>query len=198
MHDLGYFREHLDEFEQMAANRGVTIDFDGFRALDQQRREQITSVERLKAQRNKAGEEIARRKKAGEDAAALLAEMKTVSDEIKRADERISILETQLADFMLTVPNRPHSSVPVGHDASANVEVRRWGAPPKFDFTPRPHWEIAEGAGILDFQRAAKMAGHAVRGVPWAGRAHGTRRWRIFFWILIPPTDIRKFSRRSS
>src|ERR1700675_3457688 len=158
MHDLGYFREHLDEFEQMAANRGIVIDFDGFRALDQERRERITAAERLKAERNKASEEIARRKKPGEDASALLAEMKRVSDEIKQADERIFILDANLADFMLTVPNVPHSSVPVGHDASANVEVRRWGAPPKFDFTPRPHWEIAEGAGILDFQRATKMA----------------------------------------
>jgi seryl-tRNA synthetase len=159
MHDLGYFREHLNEFEQMAANRRVSIDFAAFRALDQERRERITAAERLKAERNKASEEIARRKRAGEDASTLLAEMKRVSEEIKLADERTTILDAQLADFMLTVPNRPHSSVPVGHDASANVEVRRWGAPPKFDFTPRPHWEIAEAAGILDFQRATKMAG---------------------------------------
>ncbi len=159
MHDLGYFREHLKEFEQMAANRGVTIDFDGFRTLDHERRERITAAERLKAERNKASEEIARRKKAGEDASALLAEMKRVSDEIKMASERAAVLDARLADFMLTVPNRPHSSVPVGHDVSANIEVRRWGAPPKFDFTPRPHWEIAEGAGILDFQRATKIAG---------------------------------------
>src|ERR1700686_3532877 len=159
MHDLGYFREHLNEFVQMAADRGIHIDFDGFRALDQERRERITAAERLKAERNKASEEIARRKKAGEDASALLAEMKRVSEEIKIAGERAEALDASLRDFMLTVPNRPHSSVPVGHDASANVEVRRWGSPPKFDFKPRPHWEIAEGAGILDFQRAAKIAG---------------------------------------
>jgi seryl-tRNA synthetase len=159
MHDLGYFREHLAEFEQMAANRGAKIDFDAFRALDQERRERITSAERLKAERNKASDEIARRKKAKEDASDLLAEMKRVSEEIKLADERIAELDQRLAEFMLTVPNRPHSSVPVGHDASANVEVRRWGAPPKFSFPPRPHWEIAEAAGILDFQRATKMAG---------------------------------------
>ena len=143
----------------MAANRGVIIDFAGFRAIDQERRERITAAERLKAQRNKASEEIPRRKKAGEDVSSLLAEMKQVSEEIKLADERIAELDAKLSDFMLTVPNRPHSSVPIGHDAAANVEVRRWGAPPKFNFTPRPHWEIAENAGILDFQRAAKMAG---------------------------------------
>jgi seryl-tRNA synthetase len=158
MHDLGYFREHLNEFEQMAANRGVTIDFDGFRALDQDRRERITAGERMKAERNKASEEIARRKRAGEDASALLTEMKRVSDEIKLADEQITLLDARLTDFMLTVPNRPHTSVPVGHDVGANIEMRRWGAPPKFDFAPRPHWDIAEGLGILDFQRAAKMA----------------------------------------
>ena len=158
MHELGYFREHLNEFEQMAANRGVIIDFAAFRALDQERRERITAAERMKAERNKASEEIARRKKAGEDASTLLAQMKGVSDEIKLADERITVLDAQLANFMLTVPNRPHSSVPVGHDATANIEVRRWGAPPKFDFQPRPHWEIAEGAGIIDFQRATKIA----------------------------------------
>jgi len=159
MHDLGYFREHLGEFEQMAVNRGVAIDFDSFRAIDQERRERITAAEQLKARRNKASEEIPRRKKIGEDATALLAEMKQVSEEIKRADERITELDAKLSDFMLTVPNRPHSSVPIGHDAAANVEARRWGTPPKFDFTPRPHWEIAENAGILDFQRAAKIAG---------------------------------------
>ncbi|HSZ20951.1 MAG TPA: serine--tRNA ligase [Candidatus Acidoferrum sp.] len=159
MHDLGYFREHLAEFEQMAANRGVAIDFAAFRAIDQERRERITAAERLKAQRNKASEEIPRRKKAGEDVSSLLAEMKQVSEEIKLADERIAELDAKLSEFMLTVPNRPHSSVPVGHDAAANVEVRRWGAPPKFNFKARPHWEIAENAGILDFQRAAKMSG---------------------------------------
>ena len=159
MHDLGYFREHLAEFEQMSADRGVAIDFNAFRAIDLERRERITFAERLKASRNKASEEIPRRKKAGEDVSALLAEMKQVSEEIKLADERIAELDARLADFMLTVPNRPHSSVPVGHSAAENVEVRRWGAPPKFDFKPRPHWEIGENAGILDFQRATKIAG---------------------------------------
>ncbi|HEX4643457.1 MAG TPA: serine--tRNA ligase [Candidatus Acidoferrales bacterium] len=159
MHDLGYFREHLAEFEQMAANRGVSIDFGAFRAIDQERRERITSAERLKAQRNKASEEIPRLKKAGQDASALLAEMKQVSEEIKAADERITELDAKLLQFMLTVPNRPHTSVPVGHSSADNIEVRRWGAPPKFDFQPRPHWEIAENAGILDFQRAVKIAG---------------------------------------
>ncbi len=159
MHDLSYFREHLGEFEQMARNRGVHLDFEGFRQLDRERRERITAAERLKAERNKASEEIARRKKAGQDAAERIAEMKQVSDEIKQADERITQLDERLREFMLVVPNLPHSSVPVGAGPADNVEVRRWGAPPKFNFTPRPHWEVGERAGILDLSRAAKIAG---------------------------------------
>ena len=159
MHDLNYFRDHLELFEQMARHRGITLELDGFRGLDRERRERITAAERLKAERNKASEEIARRKKAGQDASALLAQMKRVSDEIKQSDERVTELDARLREFMLTVPNLPHASVPVGHDAAANVEERRWGAPPKFDFTPRPHWEVGERAGILDLPAAAKIAG---------------------------------------
>ncbi|HEV3253667.1 MAG TPA: serine--tRNA ligase [Candidatus Acidoferrales bacterium] len=159
MLDLSYFREHLDVIEQMARARGVTLDLAGFRSIDAERRALITAVEKLKAERNKASEEIARAKKSGASADELLARMKQVSDEIKRADERVTQLDERLRDFMLTVPNIPHSSVPVGKSAADNVEVRRWGAPPKFDFAPRPHWEVAEGAGILDLAAAAKIAG---------------------------------------
>jgi seryl-tRNA synthetase len=159
MHDLNFFRDHLELFEQMAAHRTVRLDFEAFRALDRERRERITAVERLKAERNKSSEEIGRLKKAGQDASALLARMKQVSDEIKQSDERISQLDEQLRQFMLTVPNLPHSSVPIGKDTKDNVEVRRWGTPPKFSFTPRPHWEIGESLGILDLPAAVKIAG---------------------------------------
>jgi seryl-tRNA synthetase len=159
MHDLGYFREHPEKFEELARNRGIQIDVAGFRELDLQRRESITTVERLKAERNKASEEIARRKRAGEDATALLAEMKQVSTQIAEHDAKATEFDTRLRDFMLTVPNLQHSSVPIGKSAAENVEVRRWGAAPKFDFKPRPHWEVGEGAGILDLQRAVKIAG---------------------------------------
>jgi seryl-tRNA synthetase len=159
MHDLNFFRDHLELFEQMAAHRAVRLDLEGFRALDRERRERITAVERLKAERNKSSEEIGRLKKTGQDASTLLARMKQVSDEIKQSDERITQLDEHLRQFMLTVPNLTHSSVPVGKDAKDNVEVRRWGAPPKFDFTPRPHWEIGESLGILDLPAAVKIAG---------------------------------------
>jgi seryl-tRNA synthetase len=159
MHDLNYFREHLDAFAAMARNRGIALDLEAFAALDRERRQLITAVERLKAERNKASDEIARLKKDKKDASAILAEMKRVSDEIKRGDESAAALDGKLREFMLTVPNLPHTSVPVGGGPEGNVEVRRWGAPPKFDFKPRPHWEVGESAGILDLKAATKMAG---------------------------------------
>jgi seryl-tRNA synthetase len=159
MLDLGYVREHLEAIEKMARDRGITLDLAPFREIDTERRQLITSAERLKAERNRASEEIARMKRAGEDATSILALMKEVSDRLKRDDARIAELDERLKQFLLTVPNIPHASVPVGKSAADNVEVRRWGAPPKFDFKPRPHWEIGEGAGILDFQAAVKIAG---------------------------------------
>ncbi|MGC2506492.1 MAG: serine--tRNA ligase [Candidatus Acidiferrales bacterium] len=185
MLDLGYVREHFDVIEKMAQDRGVTVDLDAFRKIDAERRKIIHATETKKAERNKASEEIARLKKAtstpreeragsegGETTAAniktieeqvtladLLAEMKELSEELKRNDERIAELDAELRQFLLTVPNIPHASVPVGHGAAENIEVRRWGAPPKFDFAAKPHWEIGEGAGIIDFEAAIKIAG---------------------------------------
>jgi seryl-tRNA synthetase len=159
MHDLNYFREHLDVFAEMAAKRGATLDLDAFRTLDKERRELIHQNEQRKAQRNKASDEIARLKKEKQPADTLIAEMKSVSEQIKKSDERIAELDETQRGFLLTIPNVPHSSVPVGRSADDNLEVRRWGAPPKFDFTPRPHWEVGEGAGILDLGAAAKITG---------------------------------------
>src|SRR5215471_16789482 len=141
MHDLSYFREHLDVFADMAKKRNITLDLDGFRALDKERRELITATEQLKEQRNKARDEIARLKKEKQNADAIIAEMKQVSERIKQSDERIAALDARQREFMLTVPNLLHSSVPVGHSATDNKEVRRWGTPSKFDFQPKPHWE---------------------------------------------------------
>ena len=159
MLDLSYFRGHLDEIERMARDRHAVIDVGRFREIDGERRQIITSTERLKAERNKASEEIARLKKSGGDAGEILARMKQVSDEIKLADERVAALDEALRDYMLSVPNVPHSSVPVGAGAADNIEVRRWGAPPKFDFAARPHWEVGEATGILDLPAAVKMSG---------------------------------------
>jgi seryl-tRNA synthetase len=159
MHDLNYFREHLDVFAEMAKKRGTTLDLDAFRTLDKERRELITTTEQLKAQRNKANDEIATLKKAKQPADEKIAEMKQVSERIKQGDERIAQLDATQREFLLTIPNVPHSSVPLGYGADGNVEVRRWGAPPKFDFTPKPHWEVGERAGILDLGAATKITG---------------------------------------
>jgi seryl-tRNA synthetase len=176
MHELGFVREHMDAIEKMARDRGITLDLAPFREIDTERRKIITSTERMKAERNKASEEIAARKKAEKEGSgnrrdagvtkpgdsaldAILARMKQVSDDIKRDDLRVTELDEQLKQFLLTIPNIPHASVPVGHSAADNIEVRRMGAPPKFDFTPRPHWEVGEACGILDFPAAVKIAG---------------------------------------
>src|SRR5713101_196582 len=134
VHDLNYFRDHLDLFAEMAKRRGIPLDLDAFRTLDYERRDLITRTEFHKAQRNKASDEIARLKKEKQDAGALIAEMKQVSDRIKESDERIAQLDATQRDFLLTIPNLPHSSVPVGTGAADNKEVRRWGAPPNSIF----------------------------------------------------------------
>jgi len=159
MHDLNYFRDHLDVFAEMAKKRGTPLHLDAFRVLDAQRRELITATEQLKAQRNKASDEIARLKKAKQDADGLIVEMKAVSERIKEADERITRLDATQRELLLTIPNVPHASVPEGHSAEANKEVRRWGAAPKFDFVAKPHWEVGERAGILDLAAATKITG---------------------------------------
>jgi len=159
MHDLSYFREHLEVFAEMAKRRNISLDLDGFRTFDKDRREQIRANEQRKAQRNKASDEIARLKQEKQNADALIAEMKLLSEQIKKSDERIAELDARQRDLLLTIPNVPHLSVPTGTSAADNVEVRRWGAPPGFDFQPKPHWEVGEAAGILDLPAATKVTG---------------------------------------
>ena len=159
MHDLSYFREHLDVFADMAKRRNVTLDLDGFRALDKERRELITANEQRKALRNKASDEIARLKKERQSADPIIAEMKQVSEQIKASDERIAQLDSTQRELLLIIPNIPHRSVPTGVGPEDNQEVRRWGSAPKFDFEPKPHWEVGERAGILDLPAATKVTG---------------------------------------
>ncbi len=159
MHDLNYFRDHLNVFAEMAKNRGAALDLDAFRALDKERRELITETEALRARRNKASEEIGRLKKENLNADSLIAEMKAFAEPIKVKSLRTVELTKEQEDFLLKVPNLPHASVPVGHSAAENVEVRRWSVAPKFDFQPKPHWEVGARAGILDLEAAAKITG---------------------------------------
>ena len=159
MHDLGYFREHLDVFAEMAKRRNITLDLDGFRELDRERRGLITQNEQRKAQRNKASDEIARLKKEKQNADAIIADMKQTSELIKQTDETIGELDERQRALLLTIPNVPHSSVPTGSSAADNVEVRRWGKPPEMNFAAKPHWEVGEKTGILDLAVAAKITG---------------------------------------
>jgi seryl-tRNA synthetase len=159
MLDLAFVRDNLDLVARKLALRGGQFDLEGFRTLDLERRAAISEAEALKGRRNKANDEIAAIKKSGGDATAAIAEMKQVSTEIKSLDERANQLDDQLREIMKRMPNLPHSSVPVGTSAEENQEVRRWGTPREFTFTPKPHWEIGEALGILDLERARKISG---------------------------------------
>src|SRR5438874_8541433 len=161
MLDLSFVREHLPEVEESLRRRGLNADelLGGFRDLDARRRQAITTAETLKAERNKKSEEVGRRKRAGEDAGPLMEETKSLREEGERQEKLAAQLEEELRGLMLQIPNVPHSSVPVGRNEQGNVEVRRWGAPSQFGFTPKPHWELGEQLGILDLERAAKLSG---------------------------------------
>ncbi len=159
MLDLAFVRDNLDLVARKLALRGGQFDLEGFQALDKERRAAISEAEALKGRRNKANDEIASLKKAGGDASAAIAQMKQVSTDIKVLDERANQLDDQLREILKTMPNLPHSSVPVGKSAEQNQEVRRWGTPREFSFTPKPHWEIGEALGILDLERARKISG---------------------------------------
>jgi seryl-tRNA synthetase len=127
--------------------------------LDQERRAALQRVEQLRHRQRVVGEDIAKRGRAGEDTGALKAEMKVVAETVKELEGKLQAIEGALEQSLLGVPNLPDDSVPTGADANANVEVRRVGTPPAFDFTPRPHWELGPELGILDFERAAKVSG---------------------------------------
>jgi seryl-tRNA synthetase len=127
--------------------------------LDAERRALIQEVEQLRHRQRVAGEEIARRGKAGEDASDLKSDMKAVAERIKQGEARLEEVKAKIERFLLLVPNLPDETVPVGPDASANSEVRRVGVPPSFDFAPRAHWDLGPELGILDFERAAKISG---------------------------------------
>lgn len=130
-----------------------------FRELDTQRRHAITEAETMKARRNTASEDISKLKKAGQDATAAIAETKELREQIQAREKTAADLDARLRDILAGIPNMPHESVPVGHSAEDNVEVRRWGTPPNFDFAPKPHWELGAELGVLDLERAVKLTG---------------------------------------
>jgi seryl-tRNA synthetase len=159
MLEAKYIREHLDEVRGKLALRGQAINLDEFVLIDGERRKTIQEWERLRALQKKVSDEVSKKKKEGKDASDLIEEMRKVSQDLKGLDGMMGEKEEALRDFLLILPNLPHSSVPVGQDSSDNVEVRRWGEIPRFDFEPKAHWDLGEELGILDFKNGAKITG---------------------------------------
>lgn len=159
MLEARYIREHLEEVKTRLASRGQNISLDRFVAIDAERRMALREWESLRAIQKRVSDEVSQKKRDGQDVTDLLGEMKKVSQELKALDDIVQEKEKALQEFLLIIPNLPHSSVPIGKDSSDNEEIRRWGEIPRFDFKPRPHWEIGEELGILDFKSGAKIAG---------------------------------------
>jgi len=161
MLDLAFVRDNLPLIEQEMRQRGLdpSETIGRFGELDARRRKAITEAENLKAKRNRASEQIAQLKKNKQDAASLIEETKTLRSQIQEQEKVAEQLDAELRVLLVGIPNVPHASVPVGSTAEDNREVRRWGQPPKFDFTPKAHWELGEALGILDLERAAKLTG---------------------------------------
>jgi seryl-tRNA synthetase len=159
VYDLKYLRENLDLIRTTLARRGNDVPWADIQKLSEERRAVTTQVEQFRYKLNKGSEEVARLRRAKEPAEEAMAAMKQLGDRIKDAEGALRKAEETLTDLALRIPNLPHASVPVGVDASENVEVRRWGTMPTFSSPPKPHWEVGENLGILDFDRAAKIAG---------------------------------------
>ncbi len=165
MLDLGFVRANLAEVKEKLARRGGDAAglLDGFEELDRRRRRAISDLESFKGERNQKSSEIAMFKLNRLDDAAsierLIERVRELKTSIEKSEKEASILEQQMQAVLQQIPNLPHDTVPTGTSADDNVEVRRWGTPRAFDFTPKPHWEVGEQLGILDFERAAKISG---------------------------------------
>jgi len=159
MLDIKLLRDHLDEVKARMSTRSIAVDWDQFVSLDRERRDAVANTERLKEKKNRLSGEIGKLKKSGGDASALMREVEELSEAIRSSEGPLADTEARFEQLMLTLPNLPHASVKVGKDERDNREVRRWGEPPKFGFAPKNHWDIGEELGILDFARAAKIAG---------------------------------------
>lgn len=159
MLDLKFIRDHPDLVREGIRKKGHTDNIDSILRLDERRREVITKAEALKNRRNTVSEQIAKMKKEGKDVSAAIAEMNTVKDEIKMLDDELRNVEGELNSLLLSVPNVPHPSVPEGKTPADNKVIFSWGKLNEIDFTPKPHWELAEKLAIIDFDRGAKIAG---------------------------------------
>lgn len=159
MHDLSFFRTHLDEMRQRLAARNFTLDVEAFQDLDKRRRQCVTESEQLKAARNQATAEIGKLRKEGVDTSEKQLAVRTMGERMAELDAQAAKLDDEFRDVLSRVPNVPQESVPVGKSEHDNVEVRKWGKIPEFSFAPKPHWDLGPELGILDMERAAKVTG---------------------------------------
>ena len=159
MLDVKLLREDLARVAGRIATRGTQINWDAFVSLNRERRDALSNLERLKERKNRLSSEIGKVKKSRGDATSLMREVEEVSEAIRGGEGPLTELDARFEEFLLTLPNLPEPTVPIGTSAADNKEVRRWGSPPEFNFSAKNHWDIGEELGILDFARAAKIAG---------------------------------------
>ncbi len=159
MIDLKFIRENTEDVRQMLADRRTEAELDRLVELDACWRENLTHTQSLKAHQNQVSQQIAERKKAKQDATETIAEMRKLSQEIKELTAEANATKAEIDAILLTIPNMPEASTPVGMGEDDNIEIKTWGELPSFDFELKPHWEIAEQLDIVDFQRGAKVAG---------------------------------------
>ncbi|KQU56169.1 serine--tRNA ligase [Rossellomorea marisflavi] len=160
MLDIKYLRNNLEDVKARLQHRGEDLeDFGKFEELDKRRRELLVETEDLKSKRNDVSQQIAKLKKEKQDAQDLIVEMREVGAQVKTLDDELRGVEEELDRILMAIPNIPHESVPVGETEDDNVEARTWGEIREFDFEAKPHWDVATGLDILDFERAAKVTG---------------------------------------
>ena len=159
MLDMKFVKDNIDVVRRKMLERGQDIDFSRFSGLEQKRRDILREVEALRSERNTVSREIGRLKKNKEDASVIISRMGDVSSRIKTLDDDLKETESALNEFIMMIPNIPHESVVYGEGADDNPVIRTWGVKPEFDFEPKPHWDIGEDLGILDFARGAKITG---------------------------------------
>jgi len=207
MLDVKFVRENIELVRQMLKNRQSDLDIEPLLQLDEIRRRILVDVEEKKHRRNVASEEISKLKKEKKNASSLVEEMKGLGQEIKVLDQQLTEVDQKVRDFLLIIPNVPDSSVPVGRDEKDNREIRTWGEKPAFDFAPKPHWEIGEELGILDFERGAKITG--ARFTLYWGAASALERALICFMLdvhtkrhgyteVLPPFMVNSASMRGT
>ncbi len=187
MLDLKYIRNNIEIVKTMLKNRNNDLDISVFESIDTERRGALAELESLRFKRNKVSEDVAAMKKRGEDASSLISDMKEVSARIKELEARTGEIQEKLSQLIMIIPNVPHETVPVGRNENDNPVVRTWGDIRKFDFKPLSHWDIGENLNILDFNRAAKLAG--ARFALYKGAGSRLERALINFMLDVHTTE---------